>query len=187
MSIERKRNSKQPKKLEGSIPFAYRYARPEWLVEFLKNKKILPRIEGGFISFSFSTEKIKEFGDIEIVFDLEKLERQGADSVDYDSIILATEDPRIIEYVTGYSEESYYKDINVKNAKEAKDAGELTWKEYLRYHGEDYEGEEEIIMEYLVYEPGLIRKVILPREIYERRKDIVKLLKDQNIGYEVLP
>jgi hypothetical protein len=183
MSIEKRPKHRAHRKGKESItPIAYRNTAVEWLEEFLTNKIIFPHKDEGYISFSYSVAR-SEFGKVQIIFDLGKLEEQGAKAVNYDAIEYGHAEPKLTRYVTGREgEEQYYKDLGVEDAEGAHSEYELSWNDFI----DMLRDEDELIASKLTYEEGIIRKVLLSRDIYEGRPDIIEILKEHNIPYEVI-
>jgi hypothetical protein len=82
-------------------------------------------------------------------------------------------------YVTGYeNEQGYYDDKGYSGAEEANDNMELTWEQYL----EDYEGEEEVVINKITYKSDLIKMVNFSEKPH---KKLIKLLNKLDIPYEL--
>lgn len=161
----------------------YRNTDIGWLMEFLVNNNIeQKRRDKKFISFSLNEESgsMDKFGDTRIIFNKDKLENQGAIEVYYEKEFMEMY-PEISKYITGYkSEKDYYDSKDFNNEKEAIEANDFSWEEYIR----DFEHEEEFVIPKIKYEDGLIKKVIIKSKDFN--DNIKKLLEKNNIKYEVI-
>jgi hypothetical protein len=192
MSIEKRPKYRSPKSKKKSKTVAYRKTEISWLIKLLTEGEIFPSPQYNFVSFSFSKLEglslmsfegvpILEYGDVQIEFDLAMLQRQGAKPVDYDAIESGGAKLEIVEHVTGAGfedEDDYYLEFDLEDADDARAKGEPTWEEYI----DPFRQEEEIIMKKLTYEPGIIKKVILPKIYLNPR--IKDLLDRHYIPYE---
>jgi hypothetical protein len=157
---------------DESLEMAYRMTDIHWLNSFLINNIIFPDKEkGNFISFSYDDySDIDQFGDIEIVFNIELL--GDIIDVDYPNI---EDDPELCKYVTGYYSEEDYKEGNAYDE-------EFSWDLFIQ----TFENEREfVIKDKLEYKEGIILKIIFSKRYIKNPKVLqtIKLLKEKKIPY----
>ena len=155
--------------------FLFRNTHPNWLIGLLK-KGMIKAEKGRFLSFSEDSESggADDYGSMQVQFNRDEMERQGIIQIDYTPYFFEN-NPKICFYVSGYeSEEDYYESIDVQDADEAWENGELSWDDML----EDYSGEEEWVMDKIKWTPELINHVR-----FKKNPKLQKLLDQKGIKY----
>lgn len=124
----------------------FRNTDPLWLKNFLRNGIVNPREGYEFISLSTipdSGSKKRAFGRMRIVFDADKVERQGGYPIDYDFL-----DIDEVGHLCGISQ------------KEKERMTDWQWEvEMQDIDVEQYRKEQEVIIPQIEYEQGLIAMV----------------------------
>ena len=155
--------------------FLFRNTHPNWLIGLLK-KGMIKAEKGRFLSFSEDSESggADDYGSMQVQFNRDEMKRQGIIQIDYTPYFFEN-NPKICFYVSGYeSEEDYYESIDVQDADEAWENGELSWDDMI----EDYSGEEEWVMDKIKWTPELINHVR-----FKKNPKLQKLLDQKGIKY----
>lgn len=165
---------------EGSI---WRNTSEEWLQQFLSKGKI-KHVDVNkkltFISFSRDSESGGQdiYGDINIEFNEDVIFNQDLIEIYYEPEFMEMY-PEICMYITGYdNEQDYYEDKDLSGKDEAWEEFELDWETHI----EDFQGEEEILMKELKFQPNLIKNVKFSKLPEEKT---INLLKRYKINYEL--
>jgi len=163
----------------------WRTTDQKWLIILLAKGSISPLYNSTFISLSFNIDSGGQdsFGnaEIRIEFDKEKIFNQGAEEIWYDSDWFYEREKESM-YVLGYnSEQDYYDNHDYDNAEEANEQLELTWEDHIS----DFEHEAEILMNRMSYESDLITHVNIFKNPTFSTKNLIKLLNDLNISYDI--
>ncbi len=157
--------------------FLFRNTHPNWLIGLLK-KGMLKAEKDRFLSFSADSDSggNDNYGDMQIQFNLDEMERQGIVQIDYTPHFF-NNNPKICFYVSGYGGEAdYYESIDVEDADEAWETDHLSWDDII----EDYSEEEEWVMDKIKWTPELISHVL-----FKKNPKLQKLLDQKEIKYTV--
>lgn len=157
--------------------FLFRNTHPNWLIGLLK-KGMIKAEKGRFLSFSADSNSggMDDYGDMQVQFNLDEMMRQGIVQIDYTPYFF-NNNPEISFYVSGYEgEEDYYENLDVQDAEEAYENGELSWEDIIA----DYSEEEEWVMDKLKWTPELISHVL-----FKKNPKLQKLLDQKEIKYTV--
>lgn len=164
---------------QGSL---FRSSDQNWLRIFLdQDQTIYPNREEGYISLSRDSESgsMDDFGgkELTIEFNEEMIFDQGALEIYYEPEFFE-QYPKLCLYVTAYKgEEDYYEQKDYENAEDAWNNSDLAWEDVIN----DFEHEEEIVLQKLQFKPGLIKFVVIYNELHPILK---MMLEENNIQYK---
>lgn len=163
----------------------YRNTSQQWLINLLNDGVV--RSQGkNFISLSLKPDSGGHdiFGETHIVFNSEAVDRQGAIEIDYEDPDFWEWNSNITKHVTGYtSANDYYENHGYENeadfeANGQDDTDTLSWMSYI----DGYINEQEVVVEQLMYNDRLIKKVVINEE---PKEELISLLKSHNIQFEI--
>jgi len=148
--------------------YLYRNTDPEWLLEFLEDGEAQPPFEGEFIALSFKEDSGGgHFKGVRIAFDEAKIYEQDGYPIDYDLINVEE-----VAHLSGLTEE------------ERESLGEREFEIIMGDIDVDaYRHEEEVVIERLEYETGLIKKVWISKKAVD---DLKNQLLDKDIPFEII-
>lgn len=164
----------------------YRSTSQQWLINLLTYGFIVhdgdnPRPNKEWIALSqdYRSGGQDHYGNCHITFNEDMLYKQGAIEIDYEDMEFWKQYPTITQHVTGYQNaQDYYNSKGYSGPDEANKNLDLTWEQYV----EDYSVEEEVVIEKITYQTGLIELVTFNEE---PEQELLNLLKQFNIQYKL--